>query len=442
MNRKRTAGLRYAPTPGYFLSALRAEPQMSKPRPSPPSEGGEGAVSSICWTITTSGYTMRSMNTANVRKRTDLMLGWLTTAAILCQTVCCVVAQAPAPAQPVPVDPQRSQGQTEAVKELNPDGSLHRIRGKVRVLDAHTIAFSDGTEVDLNGVMDAPELEQKAMLEDSLYPCGRVAAEFLRTLIGDQTVTFLSFGGKERRPRGNCYAGETYLQEAMVRHGWAASDHSGTELAQLIAQEKKRGLWRGKFVPPKRWRKGERLPGEDHTRTPERAEAALREAGGQFKFEDGFVVGVTLGGEKVSDAVLEPLQELSRLRWLKLADVPDRITDAGLAHLAGLTNLEALELSQLSAVTDAGLVHLKGMSKLVELHLSDTKITDAGLAHLKGLANLTRLGLSGTQVSDAGLPHLMALTKLRHVSLLRARVTDEGVKKLKEARPQLEVNYR
>ena len=139
---------------------------------------------------------------------------------------------------------------SEVVREFNKDGSLHRITGKVKVLDAHTLAFTDGTEVDLNGVMDAPELEQKARLGDSLYPCGKEAAEFLKKLIGDQTVSFLSFGDKERRPRGNCYAGETYVQEAMVRNGWAVSGHSGMDLAQLIAQENKRGLWRGTFVLP------------------------------------------------------------------------------------------------------------------------------------------------------------------------------------------------
>jgi hypothetical protein len=70
-------------------------------------------------------------------------------------------------------------------------------------------------------------------------------AEFLKKLIGDQQVTFLSFGGKGKRPRGTCYAGETFVQEAMVRNGWAVSGHSATELAQLIAQENRRYLFSG-----------------------------------------------------------------------------------------------------------------------------------------------------------------------------------------------------
>jgi endonuclease YncB( thermonuclease family) len=202
-----------------------------------------------------------------MKTNAGILLAWFATAGLLFQSLPGGYAQVPtASAQRKQTERngvlQQTDTRAKTVKEVKQDGSLHRITGRARVIDAHTIAFEDGTEVDLNGVIDAPELEQKALIEDSLYPCGKEAAEFLKKLIGDQPVTFLSFGGKERRPRGNCYDGEIFLQEAMVRNGWAVSDHSATELAQLIAQEKKRGLWRGRFIPQKRWRKGERLPGE------------------------------------------------------------------------------------------------------------------------------------------------------------------------------------
>ena len=44
--------------------------------------------------------------------------------------------------------------------------------------------------------------------------------------------------------------------------------------------------------------------------------------------------------------------------------------------------------------------------RVVELALSSTQITDAGLVHLKGLTELTSLGLSSTQVTDAGIAEL------------------------------------
>ena len=39
-------------------------------------------------------------------------------------------------------------------------------------------------------------------------------------------------------------------------------------------------------------------------------------------------------------------------------------------------------------MTDAGLVHLKGLTQLQWLDLAETKVTDAGLVHLKGLTQL------------------------------------------------------
>jgi hypothetical protein len=40
------------------------------------------------------------------------------------------------------------------------------------------------------------------------------------------------------------------------------------------------------------------------------------------------------------------------------------------------------------------------------LYLSDTQVTDTGLEHLKGLTNLERLELNRTQVTDEGVRKL------------------------------------
>jgi len=139
-----------------------------------------------------------------------------------------------------------------------------RIVGKVKVLDAHSLVFENGIEANLLWNMDAPDLEQKASLGDSFYPAGKEAAQFLRSLIGDQTVTFI--GHREdkegKRVRGACFVGEKSLEIEMVRNGWAISDHEGMDPWEIIARENKRGLWRGRFTTPNRWRKGDRLPGE------------------------------------------------------------------------------------------------------------------------------------------------------------------------------------
>jgi endonuclease YncB( thermonuclease family) len=138
-----------------------------------------------------------------------------------------------------------------------------RITGRVKVVNAYTLSFEDGTQICLGGGIDAPELDQKGLIGESFYPCGKEAAEFLKKLIGDRPVTF--FGGEQRvgkNPAGSCFVGETNLEIEMVRNGWAFSHHSGMDAWEIIARENKRGLWRGKFIVPERWRKGERLPGE------------------------------------------------------------------------------------------------------------------------------------------------------------------------------------
>ena len=104
-----------------------------------------------------------------------------------------------------------------------------------------------------------------------------------------------------------------------------------------------------------------------------------------------------------------------------------KVTDAGLVHLKGLTNLTWLEVS-------------RDGEKLRERLLSNTKVTDAGLAHLKGLNNLTGLLLAGTKVTDAGLAHLKRMTKLKRLGLWDTKVTDAGKKKLKQALPNCKIS--
>jgi endonuclease YncB( thermonuclease family) len=140
-----------------------------------------------------------------------------------------------------------------------------RLTGKVKVLDARTLVYDDGTEVVLSGLSDAPELGQKGSIDGKLYPCGKEAAEFLRKLIGGREVTCLSrrdhFKDKNMIVASG-FVGETNLNVEMVRNGWAISDHEGMDPWEIIARENKRGLWRGQFIVPGRWRMGDRLPGE------------------------------------------------------------------------------------------------------------------------------------------------------------------------------------
>ena len=103
------------------------------------------------------------------------------------------------------------------------------------------------------------------------------------------------------------------------------------------------------------------------------------------------------------------------------------VTDADLAILRSFDHLQQLVIENAPNVTDAGLAHLEGLTQLRFLSLGERKITDAGLAHLKGLTELRFLGLSGGEITDAGLRHLGALSKLEIVNLEDLRCGDAGL---------------
>jgi YHS domain-containing protein len=117
-------------------------------------------------------------------------------------------------------------------------------------------------------------------------------------------------------------------------------------------------------------------------------------------------VNFSMAQSKANDAALEGLKPLAaQVVWLNLAGTA--VTDAGLASLGALKNLQRLHLER-TAVTDAGLAQLKGLADLRYLNLYGTKVTDAGLASLKGLSKLQSLYLWQTAVTDAGEKDLQA----------------------------------
>ena len=101
-------------------------------------------------------------------------------------------------------------------------------------------------------------------------------------------------------------------------------------------------------------------------------------------------------------ALLAPFTQWGVLEELRLLDdytADSEVTDAGLAHLTGLTALEGLGLRG-TQVTDAGLAHLTGLPSLQRLVLYDTDVTAAGLVHFQKMPSLSRLELSGYFSSD------------------------------------------
>jgi hypothetical protein len=74
---------------------------------------------------------------------------------------------------------------------------------------------------------------------------------------------------------------------------------------------------------------------------------------------------------------------------------------------------------------------------IVSVGITRDDVTDALLKHLAGLKQLQTLDLSLTKVTDAGLKHLAGLKQLRLLDLDHTRVTDKGEADLKKALPDL-----
>ena len=135
--------------------------------------------------------------------------------------------------------------------------------------------------------IDTPEKRQMCELADgSCYPCGKTAREALSDLIvkrdgAGQPVVDTRRGPQFHRLRMKVWTTGTYgrpvvtaylpdgtdVHEAMVRQGWAVAYRrylpetlrDAYLAAEAEAKEARRGIWRGKFVVPWKWRRGERL---------------------------------------------------------------------------------------------------------------------------------------------------------------------------------------
>ena len=113
------------------------------------------------------------------------------------------------------------------------------------------------------------------------------------------------------------------------------------------------------------------------------------------------------------------------LRAISLRDCAD-LTDDELSRMAGLAQLESLDLSS-TPIGNAGVEHLAGCRGLRELNLSNTKIDDAAMARLATLVSLRSLQLAGTPISDAGVGQLRSLQELEQLSLSGTAVSDAAI---------------
>jgi hypothetical protein len=121
----------------------------------------------------------------------------------------------------------------------------------------------------------------------------------------------------------------------------------------------------------------------------------------------------------VTDAGLKQVAQHPNLRWLRIET--GKIWGPGLAQLENLPLLERLCIWGTSPISDRHLKYMEGLTQLKSLTLwgsACNRLTDASLASIGKLKNLEELHFIRTspRFTPAGLAHLKSLMKLKKVS--------------------------
>jgi endonuclease YncB( thermonuclease family) len=133
------------------------------------------------------------------------------------------------------------------------------ITGLGRVVDGDTLDVGQ-TRVRLEGI-DAPEKAQTCQTAaGESWPCGKAAADFLRTMAQQRDLACDRTGAdKYRRTLAMCFEDGININEAMVRAGmaWAFIRYSREYVdAEADARARKVGVWQGPAEAPWDFRHG------------------------------------------------------------------------------------------------------------------------------------------------------------------------------------------
>ncbi len=150
---------------------------------------------------------------------------------------------------------------------------------------------------------------------------------------------------------------------------------------------------------------------------------------------------IYLYGMRRTDELLEHFRERTDVRSI-LLEVTD-ISDAGMAHIATMPNLEQLALTVADRVGDSGLAAIAGHKRIEKLWLYNTHVSDGGLASLKSLPSLNTLGLNwsqrGERPTDACVVYLKQLTNLKTLIIGGDWISASGIAQIRSALPQCDV---
>ena len=130
---------------------------------------------------------------------------------------------------------------------------------------------------------------------------------------------------------------------------------------------------------------------------------------------------------KFNDDWMPSLAKLTNLKVLRFTN-NGKLTDAGMAQLAGLRNLENFSFVG-TQMTGKAYAQFEGFAKLTRVSHRGSSIDDEGLRQLcDHLPNLESISLAHAKFTDASAPHLAKLTKLKGLELGTAKATPQALK--------------
>jgi Leucine-rich repeat (LRR) protein len=130
---------------------------------------------------------------------------------------------------------------------------------------------------------------------------------------------------------------------------------------------------------------------------------------------------------KFNDEWMAPIGKLTNLKVLRFTN-NGKLTDAGMAQLAGLKNLENFSFVG-TQMTGKAYAQFEGFTKVTRVSHRGSSIDDEGLRQLcDHLPNLESLSLAHAKFTDVGAPHLAKLTKLKGLELGTSKATPQALK--------------
>lgn len=165
----------------------------------------------------------------------------------------------------------------------------------------------------------------------------------------------------------------------------------------------------------------------------------VREMGGTVELgRQGQVVAVDLSRTWVNDSDLQRLGTFADVERLDLSHT--RITDLGFLHLKQLRKVTSVNLYYAEQLGDGACAVMKAWPRLRELNMRGTKVTDTGVAHLAGHAELSRIDVGFALFTDNGVEQFTTMPKLRSIAMGGNKMTDVGLGPLKRVANLMELD--